>query len=63
MGETIDIGLTRWAYASARKAARWAFLLNIFSYVKKHKDTIRQFQIIQKVHVESLKEKLKKRET
>ena len=55
MGKTIDTGLKGWEYASSRKDVQRETLLNIFSYVKKHKDTIGQFQIIKKAHVESLK--------
>ena len=55
MGETIDNKIKGWTYASKRKAARVARLLDICSYEKKHKDTIRKFQIIKIMHVESLK--------
>ena len=55
MGEKIDNGLKGWAYASKRKRARVASLSDICFYVKKHKDTIRQFQIMKIIHVESLK--------
>ena len=54
MGETIDTGLKGRAYASMSNVSLWTNLSNICSYVQKHTDTIRQFQIIKKVHVESL---------
>ena len=55
MGDTIDNDLKGWTYASMNKATRLETLSDICSYVKKHKDTIRQFQIIKSIHVESLK--------
>ena len=59
MGGTAETEIKWLAYALAIKAARGIVVLNIGSYVQKHKDTIRQFQIIKKVHVESLKAQLK----
>ena len=43
----------------ANKLAFWTYSSNSRSYVQKDKDTIRQFQKIKKVHVESLKSQLK----
>ena len=42
----------------ANKLAFWTYSSNSRSYVQKDKDTIRQFQKIKKVHVESLKSQL-----
>ena len=41
------------------KITFWTYSSNSRSYVQKDKDTIRQFQKIKKVHVESLKSQLK----
>ena len=51
MGEIIENRLKGWAYASKSKVDQVACLLDICFYVKKHKDTIRQFQIIKSIHV------------
>ena len=40
--------------ALAKKFTFWTYSSNSRSYVQKDKDTIRQFQKIKKVHVESL---------
>ena len=45
------------------KLAFWINSSNSRSYVQKDKDTMRQFQKIKKVHVESLKSQLKERDT
>ena len=55
MGEIIDNGLKGWAYASKSKAAWVESILEICCYIKKHKDTVRKFKIIKRIHVESLK--------
>ena len=47
----------------AKKLAFWTYSSNSRSYVQKDKDTIRQFQKIKKVHVESLKSQLKETDT
>ena len=46
-----------------KKLAFWTYSSNSRSYVQKDKDTIRQFQKIKKVHVESLKSQLKESDT
>ena len=63
MGGTTDTRIKGLAYALVSKPAWWIVVSNIGCYVQKHKDTIRQFQIIKKVHVESLKAQLKESET
>ena len=47
----------------ANKLAFWTYSSNSHSYIQKNKDTIRQFQKIKKVHVESLKSQLKESDT
>ena len=47
----------------AKNLAFWTCSSNSHSYVQKDKDTIRQFQKIKKVHVESLKSQLKESDT
>ena len=59
MGEIIENDLKGWAYASKRKVARVESLSSICCHVKKHKDTIRKFEIMKSIHVESLKALLK----
>ena len=49
--------------ALAKKFAFWTYSSNSRSYIQKDKDTIRQFQKIKKVHVESLKSQLKESDT
>ena len=56
MGETTDTGIKGLEYALAIKATPWETISNICFDVKKHKDTIRKFKIIKRIHVESLKE-------
>ena len=46
-----------------KKLAFWTYSSNSRSYIQKDKDTIRQFQKIKKVHVESLKSQLKESDT
>ena len=50
-------------HALAKKVACWKTSSKSRSYVQKDKDTIRQFQKIKKVHVESLKSQLKENDT
>ena len=45
------------------KITFWTYSSKSCSYVQKDKDTIRQFQKINKVHVESLKSQLKESDT
>ena len=45
------------------KITFWTYSSNSRSYIQKDKDTIRQFQKIKKVHVESLKSQLKESDT
>ena len=47
----------------AKKLDFYTYSSNSRSYVQKDKDTIRQFQKINKVHVESLKSQLKESNT
>ena len=45
------------------KLAFWTYSSKSCSYVQKDKETIKQFQKIKKVHVESLKSQLKESDT
>ena len=49
--------------ALVNKFSFWTYSSNSCSYVQKDKYTIRQFQKIKKVHVESLKSQLKESDT
>ena len=50
-------------HALAKNFTFWTYSSNSHSYIQKDKDTIRQFQKIKKVHVESLKSQLKESDT
>ena len=63
MGRTTINGIKGFLHALAKKFACWIASSKSRSYVQKDKDTIRKFQIIKKLHVQSLKEQLKERET
>ena len=63
MGQTTINGIKGFLHASTKKFSCWKTSSKSRSYVKKDKDTIRQFKKNEKVHVESLKLQLKKRDT
>ena len=63
MGRTTDNRIKGFLYALAKKVARSPAKSKLGSYVQKDKDTIKKFQIIKKVHVESLKAQLKESKT
>ena len=63
MGGTIGNGLKGFLYALVKKVARSPAKSKLRSYVQKDKDTIRKFQKIKKLHVESVKSQLKESDT
>ena len=63
MGQTNVNRIKGFLHALTKKFACWRTSSKPHSYVQKDKDTIRQFQKIKKIHVESLKAQLKESET
>ena len=63
MGRTTVNGIKGFLHALAKNFACWIASSKSRSYIQKDKDTIRQFQIIKKLHVESLKAQLKESNT
>ena len=63
MGRTTINGIKGFLHALVKKFTCWIASSKSRSYVQKDKDTIRQFQKIKKVHVESLKSQLKESDT
>ena len=59
MDQTTINGIKIFLHALVKKFSCWIASSKSCSYVQKDKDTIRQFQKIRKVHVESLKSQLK----
>ena len=56
-------GIKGFIHALEKKVACWTTSSKTCSYVQKDQDTIRKFQKIKKVHVESLKSQLKESNT
>ena len=63
MGRSSINGIKGFLHALRKNFACWITSSISCSYVQKDKDTIRQFQKIKKVHVESLKSQLKESDT
>ena len=63
MGQTTINGIKGFLYALVMKFSCWIASSKSHSYIKKDKHTIRKFQKIKKVHVESLKSQLKESDT